>query len=395
MGDRIIAERLEELLAQDIETTKQVERNCLPSRLPADWQESTVLFGAGRLGLRVLAGLRRLGIQPIAFVDNNAAKREGSLGGLPVLSPAESLDRFGARISFIVCVWHSCPIMRQLASMGCSSTVEFKALFWHFFEEFLPNMRVNRPNLILQDATAVIAAYRSLADDASRAEFVTQIEWLLKYDFAQLEANSYARQYFEGDIFAPHPNEIFVDCGAYDGDTIREYLSRYGVPNEIHAFEPDPDNRSILTRWRCEQDATLQSRIAIHPYAVSSAHAFLRFSVDGVGSAVDKCGTIEVEARPLDEVLDDKRVTFVKMDIEGGEPDAIQGAARLISSARPVLAVCVYHRQEHIYSIPNQLRSITDGYKFFIRRYGDEFGDVVCYAVPEERTAAAAALSHV
>jgi hypothetical protein len=94
---------------------------------------------------------------------------------------------------------------------------------------------------------------------------------------------------------------------------------------------------------------------------------------------------MQVEARRLDEVLHDKTATFVKMDIEGGEPDAIQGAAQLIARARPVLAVCVYHRQAHIYSIPNQVRSIVDGYKYFIRRYGDEFGDIVCYAVPEER----------
>jgi hypothetical protein len=88
----------------------------------------------------------------------------------------------------------------------------------------------------------------------------------------------------------------------------------------------------------------------------------------------------------LDEVLANEAVTFIKMDIEGGEPDAIDGATQLIARCRPVIAVCLYHRQEHLFTIPNKLREIYDGYKLFIRRYGDQFGDIVCYAVPPERT---------
>ena len=393
MVESLLSERLEGLLAQDIEATRNHERDYLLARLSCNWRESLVLFGASKLGLRVLAGLRKLGIQPVAFVDNDSSKWNDNLGGVPILSPSGAVAKLGLGASFVVCVWHSQSIMQQLAVMGCKSTVEFKALFWHFFAEFLPNMRVDRPHLLLQEAKSVLAAFKILSDEASKAEFVSQIDWLLQYDFGRLDAKDYARQYFEPDLFAEHPSEIFVDCGAYTGDTIREYLSRYRLPKEIHAFEPDPDNREDLVRWHREQRESLRRRVVIHPYAASSHPAFLRFSADGVGSAVDDQGSLEVEARPLDEVLYDKMVTFVKMDIEGGEPDAIQGAARLIARARPVLAVCLYHRQEHLYSIPNQLRSIAEGYRFFIRRYGDEFGDLVCYAVPQER--ALAPLSHV
>jgi FkbM family methyltransferase len=393
MAESILSERLRRLLARDVELTKRNEHDYLQGRLSSDWRDRTVLFGAGKLGLRVLAGLRRLGIQPKAFVDNDDVKRKGALGGLAVLRPAEAVEQFGADISFIVCVWHSSPIMRQLASLGCRSAIEFKGLFWHFSDEFLPSMRVDRPHLILRDADAVIGAFEGLADAASQEEFVQQIDWLLRYEFHPLQIIN-RQQYFEKDIFAAHPKEVFVDCGAYTGDTICEYMDHFGMPEEIHAFEPDPANRAILERWRHEQHESLHRRMMIYPYAASNAHALLSFSTDGVSSAVDECGTLVVEARALDDVLGDTPVTFIKMDIEGGEPDAIKGAARLIARTRPVLAVCVYHRQEHLYSIPNQLRSIVDGYHYFIRRYGDEFGDVVCYAVPQERAAAGAVSSH-
>ncbi|MGO8746186.1 MAG: hypothetical protein ACLQNE_09370, partial [Thermoguttaceae bacterium] len=64
------------------------------------------------------------------------------------------------------------------------------------------------------------------------------------------------------------------------------------------------------------------------------------------------------------------------------EPQALAGARQTILRHHPALAVCVYHRQEHLWEIPLYLRDLWDGYRFFLRRHGDEFGDVVCYALP-------------
>jgi FkbM family methyltransferase len=377
--------RLERTLAFSADECRSLERHHLEADLRADWRGRVLLFGASRLGSRVLAGLRLLGVEPMAFVDNQSAKWNQPLGGIPVMSPAQALEEFGPSASYIVCVWRSKTVMRQLASAGCGSVVHFKALFWHFSGEFLPNMRVDLPHLILQQADQVRSAFESLSDDGSRAEFLAQIEWLLKYEFESLAVSDDGEQYFDGRLFAPHAREVFVDCGAFTGDTLQAFLRHHRAPHALHAFEPEPANLNALRDWRSRQSHDLRDRIHVHAYAAAARRQRLRFQSDGVGSAVDEQGSMEVEGVTLDEELNGEPVTFMKMDIEGAEPDAIDGAADLIARCRPVLAICVYHRQEHIYTIPNKLGALVEDYLFYIRRYGDEFGDIVCYAVPPER----------
>jgi FkbM family methyltransferase len=380
--------RLEQSLATGVDQMKRLEDNYLLARLAADWKSSLLLFGASQLGLRALTGLRHLGIEPLAFVDNQSSKWRTTLGGLEILGPAEALQRFGAAASVVVCIWRSDAVMRQLAGLGCRSAVEFKALFWLYPEEFLPNMRVDRPHLILQQAQAVRDVFAVLFDHASRVEYVRQIEWLLKYEFDGLAVENHGEQYFARQLFANHPREVFVDCGAFTGDTLQAFLRHNPEPKALHAFEPEPGNLAALRQWREQQRGELRERIVVHPYAASNRRQRLRFNSDGVGSSVDRCGSIEVEAVSLDEELSGEAVTFIKMDIEGGESDAIDGAAQIIARWRPVLAVCLYHRQEHLFTIPDRLRKMSVDYRYYIRRYGDQFGDIVCYAVPVERAAA-------
>jgi hypothetical protein len=87
----------------------------------------------------------------------------------------------------------------------------------------------------------------------------------------------------------------------------------------------------------------------------------------------------------LDELLYDYTPTYIKMDIEGGELEALKGARNIIKSAMPILAICVYHKQSDFWEIPLLIRSITEGYRFFLRAYSWSGFEVVCYAVPEKR----------
>ena len=92
----------------------------------------------------------------------------------------------------------------------------------------------------------------------------------------------------------------------------------------------------------------------------------------------------------LDDLLADAAPTFLKMDIEGAEPDALAGAAAVVTRHRPVLAVCVYHVQDHLWSLPLQMAALHPDYRFHLRPYNEEGWDLVCYAVPPERQLAAA-----
>ena len=94
-----------------------------------------------------------------------------------------------------------------------------------------------------------------------------------------------------------------------------------------------------------------------------------------------------MESVPLDELLASASPTFIKMDIEGAEPNTLLGAAKIIADHAPVLAICLYHAQEHLWQIPLLIQSMRQDYNFFLRRYADECWEIVCYAVPKSRLA--------
>jgi hypothetical protein len=102
-------------------------------------------------------------------------------------------------------------------------------------------------------------------------------------------------------------------------------------------------------------------------------------------SASPSAGTIAVRAEMLDSLVDGSRPTFIKLDIEGFEVEALQGARETIQRHAPVLAVCVYHRQDHLWRIPLLLRTLRDDYAYFLRPHNQEGWDLVCYAIPRAR----------
>jgi hypothetical protein len=92
-----------------------------------------------------------------------------------------------------------------------------------------------------------------------------------------------------------------------------------------------------------------------------------------------------VVCRTLDDLFDREAITYLKMDIEGQELGALHGALGVITRCRPVLAICVYHTQDHLWSIPLFLRRYLREYAFFLRPHKPDGWDLILYAVPRER----------
>jgi hypothetical protein len=132
-------------------------------------------------------------------------------------------------------------------------------------------------------------------------------------------------------------------------------------------------------------DPETGSKVTIYPLAVGACRDKVYIDPTGTEASVVGQGTLEIDCAPLDEVLADSRPTWIKMDIEGSEPGALTGARKLISRDAPVLAICVYHQQNHVWDIPLLIRSFSDHYHFFLRPHLLESWDLVCYAVPRER----------
>lgn len=123
------------------------------------------------------------------------------------------------------------------------------------------------------------------------------------------------------------------------------------------------------------------------PFAVGATRDRLAF--DAAGDAGSTLRTqqdiLRVDIAPLDELLANVAPTYIKFDVEGAEPDALVGASRVIAEHAPILAVCLYHRQDDLWRLPAFVASLTDRYRFFLRRYCDDCWEQVLYAIPRSR----------
>jgi len=351
-----------------------------------------VLFGAGNLGQRTLTGLRRFGIDPLCFVDNNQSLWGKDLNGIPVLSPPEGVALYGDRATFVVTIWRAggsdrmAARMAQLLQLGCKTVVPFLPLYWKYSDALLPHYMHDLPHRVHAQADRVRQALRLMADDASRREYLAQMRFRLFGDFASLPDPVQGDAYFRRELFRLRSDETLVDCGAFDGDTLDLFLknSAQSFKGAI-AFEPDPENYGKLAARVASMPPKTRERIATHQAATGETNRrVLMDAGQGVSSKIGN-GGCEVECLSLDSVLLDMPVTFIKMDIEGSELDTLSGARELIHKNAPILAVCAYHRQSDLWNIPLFIHDLSPDYSFHLRPHDLEGWDVVCYAIPANR----------
>lgn len=383
---------LEGLLSEPIGSVIDRERNTFDQATKL-FGKSLVLFGAGGLGKKTLTGLRKVGLEPLAFADNNAELWGKCLDGLTVLSPEEAARKYGQNASFIITIWRAggkhrlANTKQQLSNLGCMNVVSFAHLFWKYHETFLPYYCLDLPHKIYQEANEIINIFSLWSDDASRLEYLTQLRWRLFLDFDGLSSPVAHEQYFPEDLFSFTSDEIFVDCGAFDGDSLKSFIRRRGDNFKRYiALEPDPVNLKNLEHDISSMMASIKDKITIYPLAATNKRGKLRFDATGTAAAtISETGTIEINCAPLDEILADSHPTYIKMDIEGAEFDALLGAKQIIQKLKPVLAISVYHQQNHLWRIPMIVQSFCDQYSFFLRPHNEEAWDLVLYAIPQER----------
>ena len=102
-------------------------------------------------------------------------------------------------------------------------------------------------------------------------------------------------------------------------------------------------------------------------------------------SGVNAIGNTSVQALALDDLLEYKQASFIKMDIEGAEIDALTGAQRTLARDRPILAISAYHRASDLWTIPRLIKSMAPEYDLHLRRYAEDCWELICYAIPPSR----------
>jgi len=350
--------------------------------------QGAILFGAGRLARALLPILRQNGIEPAWFVDNNSALWGQKLDGIEV-RPATTLSEAGDRLVLIMTTY-----AMQMANACRDAGVKRWSWFTDIEDVFgscaittsaenvLSNTDIDRLSSILKGS------------EASLVTLKRALVFCVTGDPADLPVCS-PSQYFVDNLVPDHFYRYFVDCGAYDGDTLREWVPRKASllssgNFKYHVFEPDPDNYSLLSKYVANLSIELQKGITLHHCAVGDASGNVGMVQGGDGTQLYKGIETGMTTRVvrLDEVLTDEKVGVIKMDIEGFEPLALEGARGLLEKQRPALLICVYHRPEHLWTIPLWIHDLGLEYKLFLCHHGISSSETVCYAVPAEKTKA-------
>ena len=380
---------LDRILSEPLSSVRERENSAFDNLL-AGCGNRLVLFGAGNLGRKVLQCLRSIGVEPLAFADNSPSKWGSQVDGVPVLSPKDAAAQYGGSALFLIAIWSLGHYYRdsrtQLESMGCTHVDSTAFLRWKFADQLLPDFCQDLPHKLYEQAADVRKAASLWADDASRQEYLNHVRWRALGDQNALGPPVDEKQYFPDSLYRIDDHEVFVDCGAYTGDTAEQVIRRNPALSRIVAIEADPQNFDRLTKWIGTLDAPVASRISALNVAVGAKRGKLRFQAgggDGARLAAD--GNVVVECIPIDELTTEAAPTFIKMDIEGAELDALAGARRSLQTHRPILSICVYHKQDDLWRIPLFINALAEDYHLFLRLHEADGKELVCYAVPANR----------
>jgi FkbM family methyltransferase len=390
--DNMIDRELDKLLSESLSDCIKRENSTFDV-LAGNTNSGIILFGSGGLGRRTLQGLRKINITPLCFCDNNEHLWDTSVDGLMILSPQNAIRKY-PDATFVLCIWSDKvghpleDVEKQLNEFKKTIVVSFSFLFWKYPDVFLPYFRLDLPHKTLKQFDLVSSALSLWENEESRLEYLAQIRWRLFSDFKGLSAPVKSPQYFPEDLLRLTPDEVFIDCGAFDGDTLDYFISTYRESfGKYHAFEPDPINFKRLNDYVSDLKPELKNKISIKQLAIGNRKEKLFFDASGnIQATVSDKGTILVDCNTLDEILlRDVKPTFIKMDDEGFEPNIIIGAKKVIEKYTPIIAVAIYHEYDHLWRIPLSINAISNKYKFYLKPHFNAGWELVFYAIPESR----------
>lgn len=382
---------LESLLSTDPDAA--VAKICAPVEEAMRHASGFVLAGAGTAGRWVASRLRRSGSRIHCFADNRAHLIGPEVDGVPVLPPSDAVSRYGDA-AFVVTVFNPKELTSQLHALGVANPVLWTWLTWALPEQFLPYYDLDLPNTMVAAADDVLRVFDLLDDEKSRETLIDQVRFRLTLDSdSQSPPADMADMYAEPGICLPTPDDVYVDVGAFDGDSIITHLERTGGnTRRIIAIEADPNNLPAL-RARIDKLPThVKQVVDVHALAVGAQRGRATFYADGTLSSsmyslpnVTDANMVTVDVVTLDELLADTGASYVKIDIEGAEPLALAGAKKTLATGQAVWATCLYHAPEHLWTLPLQIAGSGASYRHAIRRYAQDSWEIVHYAVPADR----------
>jgi FkbM family methyltransferase len=339
------------------------------------------IFGAQRLGRDLKGMLETMGVDVLGYLDNDPGKWGTEYAGRQVGSPRGVKDQDAVILIGTTRYIHD--ISRQLESMNFTAFISYPVLSVVDPALFPPEIPfVNVIEDLVHHRREYFETYIGLEDQKSRDVLNGLVEYrlTLRHEVIQDIFNPDAEQYFDSDILALSDHERFVDGGGYDGETTRSFIHYVkGMYDQIYYFEPDPvlmdKSRTLLAD---------RKNIEYHTLGLYSYSGEIGFNQTGnTAGFISEGGNLKIRVCALDQQISDK-ITFIKMDVEGAEHDALLGAQNHIVRDKPALAVCAYHISQDLWRLQKLIRAWVPDYRFYLRHYSQTGLETVLFAVPAE-----------
>jgi FkbM family methyltransferase len=344
------------------------------ARVKALGSMPTVLYGAGVYADEMTEFLASRGVKVAGrFVDDAyvEAARSRNPDVMSFAAVESSFERYAVVVAFC---GDPTALKHKVEGLGSPKLEKVEVIDCRFWKRFA-RLRTD----LQTDFDRFRAVFDSFCDDVSRCTYASYINTKLTFDPFPLQSLYSPDHYFAADLpeFAPRTDDVFYDCGAFTGDTLADFVRRTGGKGcrKYVAFEPEPANAAKLNAYAAREGLTF---VEHRPTGVWSEQTTLRFqqSLDSA-SGIDAGGTLEIPVDRIDRLTDP--VTFLKMDIEGAELEALKGAVETIRKYKPKFAIALYHKPEDLTEIPEFLRTVCPAYRFDLRLHARNSEELVLY----------------
>jgi len=343
-----------------------------------DGSREIAVYGAG--GAAITAGgacfaPHATGVHQKYFIDDTPSKHGSIFYGSPILNFEEAHTSCKGFQILLCCMSSHVrnTILRSLRESPIEGA-EVCTLDEYFF---------------CKHSSEILSVYDRLEDNLSKATYANIL--LARMGKAPQNQNFVCRNQYFGitEFTVPYPDEVFLDCGAYVGDTIERYLAeKEGTFQKIYAFEPNNANWGALvarTQRLKREWAIAEDKLKLIKAGVGEKSYWTgNHSSEQAGSSYNlwgsEAGEGDVRICSLDEAFAEERISFLKADIEGFEWRMLTGAERVIRRDRPRIAVCIYHSPCDMYRIALKLKELCPAYRFSIRQHKGTRSETVLYA---------------
>ncbi|MDD7049836.1 MAG: FkbM family methyltransferase [Lachnospiraceae bacterium] len=355
------------------------------------YKNKIVLYGAGSAGIAFLHYLRDAEIFPQFFSDGDIDKHGKIVEGLEVISPESIVKKLGREALVIVTIntdgktyckdfkkellegGHQ-GVHKKLKELGCNNVIDYT--YFRRCYQLFSGEKYNLPACsdiyqILEQQDKIEKVFSLLKNENTKSVFLKILEFRLLSDKVSIPTYSEKGMYFEYDLFPKIKDEIFIDCGACGGSSLKDFLKvNQAEFNAYYGIEPDIFNFKKLENYISNLSDSEKQKINIYNGAAYENNKGTYFYVlNGPGSFQADTGTTFINTIKIDDLLGKKNATYIKMNIEGSEVSALKGAEYTITTWKPRMAIMGYHKTSDFWEVPLLLRKFNEEYQLHLRSY--------------------------